>query len=69
MVWVFGLILTLVLVKKAQEISPFRVAHVLPKRLTKPCRACKKTVSAKALVCHHCGESIPLDEETLTLKA
>lgn len=69
MVWVFGLIFTLVLVKKAQEISPFRVAHVLPKRLTKPCQACKKTVSAKALVCHHCGESIPLDEETLTLKA
>jgi RsiW-degrading membrane proteinase PrsW (M82 family) len=69
MVWVFGLILTLVLVKKAQGISPFRVAHVLPKRLTKPCQSCKKTVPEKALVCHHCGESFPLDEETLTLKA
>lgn len=68
MVWVFALILTLVLVKRAQDISPFRVAHFLPKRLTKRCKACGKTVSSKALVCHHCGESIPLDEEEVTLK-
>jgi len=69
MVWVFGLILTLILVKKAQAISPFRTTHILPKRLTKNCQACGKTVSSKALVCHHCGESIPLDEEEVTLKA
>jgi RsiW-degrading membrane proteinase PrsW (M82 family) len=68
-VWVFGLILTLILVKKAQAVSPFRTAHILPKRLTKNCQACGKTVSSKALVCHHCGESIPLDEEEVTLKA
>jgi RsiW-degrading membrane proteinase PrsW (M82 family) len=67
-VWVLGLILTLVLVKKAQHISPFRVAHILPKRLTKQCQACGKTVSAKAPLCHHCGESLPLDEEEVTLK-
>ena len=69
MVWVFGLILTLILVKKAQAVSPFRTTHILPKRLTKNCQACGKTVSSKALVCHHCGESIPLDEEEITLKA
>jgi len=67
-VWVFGLVLTLVLVKKAQAISPFRTTHILPKRLTKQCQACGKTVSSKALVCHHCGESVPLDEEKVTLK-
>ncbi len=69
MVWAFGLILTLILAKKAQAISPFRTAHILPRRLTKQCAACQKTVSSKALVCHHCGESIPLDEENVTLKA
>ena len=69
MVLVFGLILTLILVKKAQAVSPFRTTHILPKRLTKNCQACGKTVSSKALVCHHCGESIPLDEEEITLKA
>jgi RsiW-degrading membrane proteinase PrsW (M82 family) len=69
MVWVFGLILTLILVKKAQAVSPFRTTHILPKRLTKNCQACGKTVSSKTLVCHHCGESIPLDEEEVTLKA
>jgi len=68
MVWVFALILTLVLVKRAQDISPFRVAHILPKRLTKRCQACGKTVSSKALVCHHCGEPLTLDEEEVTLK-
>ena len=68
-VWVFGLILTLILVKKAQAISPFRTAHILPRRMTRQCPACQKTVSSKALVCHHCGESIPLDEEEVTLKA
>jgi protease PrsW len=69
MVWVFGLILTLILVKKAQAVSPFRTTHILPKRLTKNCQACGKTVSSKTLVCHHCGESIPMDEEEVTLKA
>ncbi len=68
-VWVFGIILTLYLVKKAQAISPFRTAHLLPRRLTKQCPACQKMVSSKTLVCHHCGESIPLDEEEVTLKA
>ncbi|PIV20473.1 MAG: PrsW family intramembrane metalloprotease [Deltaproteobacteria bacterium CG_4_8_14_3_um_filter_45_9] len=68
MVWVFGLILTLILVKKAQAVSPFRVAHILPKVLTKRCQACGKTVSSKTLVCHHCGESFALDEEEVTLK-
>jgi RsiW-degrading membrane proteinase PrsW (M82 family) len=68
MVWVLALILTLVLVKRAQEISPFRVAHILPKRLTKRCQACGRTVPSKALACHHCGESIPMDEEEVTLK-
>jgi RsiW-degrading membrane proteinase PrsW (M82 family) len=67
-VWAFGLILTLVLVKRAQEISPFRVAHILPKKLTKQCQACGRTVSSKALICHHCGESLTLDEEEVTLK-
>jgi hypothetical protein len=69
MVWVLGLILALILVKKAQAVSPFRTAHILPRRLTKECPTCKKTVPSKALVCHHCGESIPLDEEEVTLKA
>jgi RsiW-degrading membrane proteinase PrsW (M82 family) len=69
MVWAFGLILALLLVKKAQAVSPFRTAHILPKRLTKRCQTCGKTVSSKALVCHHCGESIPLEEEDVTLKA
>ncbi len=69
LVWVFGLILTLILVKKAQAVSPFRTAHVLPRRLTKLCPACKKTVFSKAIVCHHCEESIPLEEEDVTLKA
>jgi RsiW-degrading membrane proteinase PrsW (M82 family) len=67
-VLVFGLILTLILVKKAQAISPFRTAHILPKVLTKRCQACGKTVSSKALVCHHCGEPLTLDEEEVTLK-
>ncbi len=69
MIWASGLILTLVLVKKAQNISPFRIAHILPKGLTRPCQACGKTVSSKALICHHCGESLTLDEEEVTLKA
>ena len=69
MVWGFGLVLTLVLVKKAQAVSPFRTAHLLPRRLTKQCSACQKTVSSKAPVCHHCGEPIPVDEEEVTLKA
>ena len=69
MIWVFGLIFTLILIKKAQSVSPFRAAHILPRRFTRTCYACRKTISSKALVCHHCGESIPLDEENLTLKA
>ncbi len=68
MVWAFGLILTLILVKKAQAVSPFRTAHILPKRLTRQCQACGRTVTSKALVCHHCGESLTLDEEDVTLK-
>jgi hypothetical protein len=68
MVWVSGLILTLVLVKRAQDISPFRVAHILPKKLTEQCQACGKTVSSKALICHHCGDSLTLNEEEVTLK-
>jgi RsiW-degrading membrane proteinase PrsW (M82 family) len=68
-VWVFGLIFTLMLVKKAQAISPFRTTHILPRRLTRQCPACRKTVPSKALTCHHCGEPIPLDEEEITLKA
>jgi len=68
MVWVFGLILTLILIKKAKAVSPFRAAHILPRRFTRTCYACRKTVSSKALVCHHCGESLPLDEEEVTLK-
>src|SRR4030043_2105449 len=68
MIWASGLILTLVLVKKAQNISPFRIAHILPKGLTRQCQACGKTVSSKAFICHHCGESLTLDEEEVTLK-
>jgi len=68
LIWAFGLVLTLVLIKKAQDTSPFRVVHILPKRLTKQCQGCGKTVSSKALICHHCGESLPLDEEEVTLK-
>jgi protease PrsW len=68
MIWVFGLILTLILIKKAQAVSPFRAAHILPKVLTRRCQTCGKTVSSKALVCHHCGESLTLDEEEVTLK-
>jgi RsiW-degrading membrane proteinase PrsW (M82 family) len=67
-VWVFGLILTFILIKKAQAISPFRTTHVLPKRLTRPCQACGKSVSVKAWICHHCGEPLKLEEEDLTLK-
>jgi RsiW-degrading membrane proteinase PrsW (M82 family) len=69
MIWVFGLILTLILIKKAQAVSPFRATHILPKRFTRICYACRKTVSSKALVCHHCGESLPMEEEEVTLKA
>jgi RsiW-degrading membrane proteinase PrsW (M82 family) len=68
MVWIFGLILTFILIKKAQAISPFRTAHILPKRLTRKCQACGKTVSSKAWVCHHCGEPLTLEEEEVTLK-
>jgi RsiW-degrading membrane proteinase PrsW (M82 family) len=68
LVWLFGLILTFILIKKAQAVSPFRMAHILPKRLTRQCQACGKTVSAKAWICHHCGEPLKLEEEELTLK-
>ncbi len=68
LIWAFGLILTLVLIKKAQGTSPFRVVHILPKRLTRQCQGCGKTVSSTALRCHHCGESLPLDEEEVTLR-
>jgi RsiW-degrading membrane proteinase PrsW (M82 family) len=69
MVWVFGLILTYSLSRKAQAVSPFRTVHLLPKRLTRSCHACGKTVSAKAWICHHCGEPLKLEEEEITLKA
>jgi protease PrsW len=69
MVWVFGLILTYFLSRKAQAVSPFRTVHILPKRLTRSCQACGKTVSAKAWICHHCGEPLKLEEEEITLKA
>lgn len=69
LVWIFGLILTFILVKKAQAVSPFRTTHLLPRRLTRPCQACGKTVSSKAWICHHCGEPLPLDEDEVTLKA
>jgi RsiW-degrading membrane proteinase PrsW (M82 family) len=68
LVWLFGLILTFILIKKAQAVSPFRMAHILPKRLTRQCQVCGKTVSAKAWICHHCGEPLKLEEEELTLK-
>jgi RsiW-degrading membrane proteinase PrsW (M82 family) len=67
--WVFGLVLTFILAKKAQTLSPFRTVHLLPRRLTRPCQACGKTVSAKAWICHHCGEPLKLEEEEVTLKA
>lgn len=67
--WVFGLVLTFILAKKAQALSPFRTVHLLPKRLTRPCQACGKTVSTKAWICHHCGEPLKLEEEQVTLKA
>jgi RsiW-degrading membrane proteinase PrsW (M82 family) len=69
MVWVFGLIFTYFLSRKAQAVSPFRTVHILPKRLTRSCHACGKTVSAKAWICHHCGEPLKLEEEDLTLRA
>jgi RsiW-degrading membrane proteinase PrsW (M82 family) len=69
MVWAFGLLLTFVLLKRAQAVSPFRVAHILPRRLTLLCQVCGKTVFSRSLVCHHCGESLTLDEEEITLKA
>ncbi|MDI7261058.1 MAG: PrsW family intramembrane metalloprotease [Thermodesulfobacteriota bacterium] len=69
LVWVSGLILTLTLVRKAQAVSPFRTAHLLPKRFTRSCQACGKTVSSKAWICHHCGEPLTLEEEEVTLKA
>ncbi len=68
LVWAVGLTLTFVLIKKAQAVSPFRTAHILPKSLTRPCQACGKTVSSKAWICHHCGGSLPLEEEEITLK-
>jgi RsiW-degrading membrane proteinase PrsW (M82 family) len=69
MVWVFGLSFTLHLAKRAQRVSPFRTAHILPKRLTRQCQACGKRVSVKAWICHHCGEPLNLEEEELILKA
>ncbi len=68
-VWIFGLVLTYSLSRKAQAVSPFRTAHILPKRLTRSCHACGKTVSAKAWICHHCGEPLKLEEEEVTLIA
>jgi RsiW-degrading membrane proteinase PrsW (M82 family) len=69
MVWGFGLVLTFILLKKAQAVSPFRAVHILPKRFTRVCQACGKTVYSRTLVCHHCGEPLALDEEEITLRA
>jgi RsiW-degrading membrane proteinase PrsW (M82 family) len=69
MVWTFGLLLTFILLKRAQAVSPFRAAHILPRRLTRLCQVCGRTVFSRSLVCHHCGESLTLDEEDITLKA
>lgn len=69
LIWLFGLMLTFLLIKRAQAVSPFRTAHILPKSLTRRCQACGKTVSARAWICHHCGEPLKLEEEDITLKA
>jgi RsiW-degrading membrane proteinase PrsW (M82 family) len=61
LIWSFGLVLTIKLMKKAQAVSPFRSAQVLPVRMTQPCQVCGKTVSRKALICHHCGQSLTPD--------
>jgi RsiW-degrading membrane proteinase PrsW (M82 family) len=68
LVWVSGLILTFILAKKAQAVSPFRTTHLLPRRMTRPCQACGKSVSVKAWICHHCGEPLSLEEDELTLR-
>ena len=68
LVWISGLVLTFILAKKAQAVSPFRTVHLLPKRLTRSCQACKRTVSSKAWICHHCGEPLSLEEDEVTLK-
>jgi ABC-type uncharacterized transport system permease subunit len=68
LVWICGLTLTFILIRKAQAVSPFRTTHLLPKRLTRSCQACGKTVSSKAWICHHCGEPLTLEEEEVTLK-
>jgi RsiW-degrading membrane proteinase PrsW (M82 family) len=68
-VWASALALALILMKKAQAVSPFRTAHILPKRLTRLCQMCGKTISSRAWICHHCGEPLTLDEEDITLKA
>jgi len=69
LVWICGLVLTFILAKKAQAVSPFRTTHLLPKRMTRLCQACGKTVSTKAWICHHCGEPLSLKEDEITLKA
>ena len=63
LVWFLGLVFTLRLMKRAQAVSPFRSAQILPVRMTQPCQACGKTVSRKALICHHCGQSLSPDHE------
>jgi len=68
LVWICGLTLTFILAKKAQAVSPFRTTHLLPKRMTRLCQACGKTIYTKAWICHHCGESLSLEEENITLK-
>jgi len=69
LVWICGLVLTFILAKKAQAVSPFRATHLLPERLTRLCQTCGKTVSTKAWICHHCGEPLSLEENEVTLKA
>jgi len=63
LVWSIGLVFTVRLLKKAQALSPFRAAQILPVKMTQPCQACGKTVSRKALICHHCGQSLSPDHE------
>jgi protease PrsW len=57
LVWSFGLVFILNLLRRAQAVSPFRAAQLLPVRMTQPCQACGKIVPRKALICHHCGQS------------
>ena len=69
LVWMVSLLLTLILARKAQAVSPFRATHLLPKRLTRLCGTCGKRVPVRAPVCHHCRTPLVPEEEEVTLKA